>query len=70
MNLQDPRKSCRFLYRISTTDEATSSVLPRYLRPGGPPGLIRWKIVAAWLKNEDLTQCKLNLRFGNGNSYL
>ena len=46
-----------------------SSVLPRYFRPGGPPGLIRLKIVASWLKNEDLTQCKLNLRFGNGNSY-
>jgi len=46
-----------------------SSVLPKYFRPGGPPGLIRLKIVASWLKNEDLTQCKLNLRFGNGNSY-
>ena len=46
-----------------------NSTLPRYFRPGGPPGLIHWKIVAAWLKNEILTHFMLNLRFGNGNSY-
>lgn len=28
------------------------SVLPRYLRLGLPPGLIHWKIIAAWLKNQ------------------
>ena len=26
-----------------------------------PPGLIHWKIVAAWLKNEILTNFMLNL---------
>ena len=26
-----------------------TSVLPRYLRLGRPPGLIQWKIVATWL---------------------
>ena len=30
------------------------SVLPRYLRLGGPPGLIHWKIVAAWLEIQKL----------------
>ena len=31
-------------------------VLLRYLRLGGPPGLIHWKTVAAWLKNQRFNQ--------------
>ena len=30
------------------------SVLPKYLRLGGPPGLIHWNIVAAWPKIQKL----------------
>ena len=37
------------------------SVLPWYLRLGGPPGLIHWKIVAAWLKTKDLSDWMLML---------
>ena len=38
---------------------SSCSVLPKYLKQGGPPGLIHWKIIAAWLKTDNLTQCKL-----------
>ena len=38
-----------------------TSVLPRYLRLGGPPGLIHWKMVAAWLKTKDLSEWMLML---------
>ena len=37
------------------------SVLPRYLRLGGLPGLIHWKIVETWLKNQIFSQQKLTL---------
>ena len=43
--------------RVNITREI--SVLSRYLRLGGPPGLIHWKIVAAWLKSKNYSQRKL-----------
>ena len=45
---------------LEMTQNTMTSVLPRYFRPGGPPGLIHWKIIAAWLKTEDLTQRKIS----------
>ena len=45
------------------------SVLPRYLRLGGLPGLIiHWKVVAAWLKIKDLSKWMLMLTSRKGTS--
>ena len=58
--IQNPRLSWTTLHGLSLRFHgwdlilSPCSVLPRYLRLRGLPGLIHWKIVATWLKNHDL----------------
>jgi len=45
-------KKERFGFMTLLQGEKNRSVLPRYLRLGGSPGLIHCKIAAAWPKNQ------------------
>ena len=65
--IQNPRLSWTNLHGLSLRLQgwdlilSPCSVLPRYLRLGGLPGLIHWKIVDTWLKNQRFSQRKLTL---------